>query len=340
MGLSHGEGRVGALPVTVLSASFLLIASVNPAIGCDPIAVALGRAPVASCPGLDANGDGNAGIGELARRVAAAEAGSSGTGSPRTPGVVTIDVGTASGTPGSQVSFDVTLDSGGLTVTGTQNDIAYDPLTRVAANLSGDPDCTVNPATGKDVFTGFLPNSCTPGVDCTGIRVLVLSLSNSDPIPDGVLYSCNVEISPAAIAGTYPLVISNADSAGGPPNFDPQPTTGNDGAVTVLTPLDHYKCYKAKDLKNPKFQSAAVALSDQFESEDAEVKKPFLVCNPVEKNGEGISNSVDHLACYKIKSPKLVSQPKVEIVNQLGTVQLQAKKAFLLCVPSSKQVLP
>ena len=108
--------------------------------------------------------------------------------------------------------------------------------------------------------------------------------------------------------------------------------------------LDHYKCYKAKDLKNPKFVKTTVSLTDQFTVNDGnfEAKKPFLFCTPVDKNNEGIINAVDHLTCYKVKGPKLNKndRPNVEVVNQLGTVQLNAKKAFLLCVPSEKTVLP
>ena len=107
--------------------------------------------------------------------------------------------------------------------------------------------------------------------------------------------------------------------------------------------LDNYKCYKAKDLKEPKFVPTTVALADQFGVNDGdfELIKPFLFCTTADNNGGGISNAVDHLTCYKIKGPKLdkSQRPKVEAVNQLGSIQLEAKKAFLLCVPSTITVL-
>lgn len=119
-------------------------------------------------------------------------------------------------------------------------------------------------------------------------------------------------------------------------------------AAVVASPasaqLDNFKCYKAKDLKNPKFVATNVDLEDQFAVNDGnfEAKKPFLFCNPVDVNGAGINNAIDHLTCYKIKGPKLLpnDRPDVEVVNQLGTTQLEAKKPFLLCVPSTKTVLP
>lgn len=108
--------------------------------------------------------------------------------------------------------------------------------------------------------------------------------------------------------------------------------------------LDHYKCYKVKDLKNPKFASATVSLSDQFGINDGsfDVKKPFMFCNPADKNSQGILNDDDHLTCYKVKGPNLLpgDRPKVEIANDLGMLQLEAKKAALLCLPSTKTLLP
>ena len=108
--------------------------------------------------------------------------------------------------------------------------------------------------------------------------------------------------------------------------------------------LDHYKCYKVKDLKNPKFEKTSVSLTDQFGINDGtfEAKKPFVFCNPAEKTSEGILNTDDHLSCYKVKGPRLApaDRPNSQSFNQLGTLQLQAKKAFLLCVPASKTVLP
>ncbi len=107
--------------------------------------------------------------------------------------------------------------------------------------------------------------------------------------------------------------------------------------------LDNYKCYKVKDLKNEKFVKTSVTLTDQFGINDGvfEAKKPFLFCNPVDKNGEGILNADDHLTCYKAKGPKLSPsmRPSVSIMNQIGPLQLQAKKAFLLCLPSTKTVI-
>lgn len=108
------------------------------------------------------------------------------------------------------------------------------------------------------------------------------------------------------------------------------------------TSLDNFKCYKAKDLKTPKFEKTTFSsLDDQFANETGVlVKKPFLLCNPTSVDGEGIRNASDHLLCYKMKPSKLEPRPRVQVVNQLGTHQLEVKKSFIVCLPSTKTVLP
>jgi hypothetical protein len=324
------------MPAALAFAAVALLAA-NPSWAADCAAsavdIALGRAPLASCPQADSDGSGAVNVADL---VAAAGA-SATTANPRgAAGPVTITVGNTIGAPGATVSFDVSLDSAGQSVAGAQNDIAYDPLTPIAETLSGDPDCTVNPATGKDLFLSFLPAGCTYGIDCTSIRAIVISLVDVDPIPDGALYSCKVKIDAAAPGGLHPLDNSNADSSD--PGANELTTDAVDGVVSVSS-LDNFTCYKAKDLKAPKFQSTTLPVTDQFGSFSAEVKKPFLLCNPTSVNGGAVNDVTGHLVCYKVKGPKLSPRPSGKIGNALGELQLQASKPYVLCVPSSKTPL-
>ena len=99
-----------------------------------------------------------------------------------------IDIGTAEGPAGSVVTIDVSIRTMGATVEGTQNRIDFDRETPIAANEDGDPDCAVNPAIDKDgTAFRFQPLDCDPELDCTGVRVFVLSLVSTDPIPDGAV---------------------------------------------------------------------------------------------------------------------------------------------------------
>jgi hypothetical protein len=111
--------------------------------------------------------------------------------------------------------------------------------------------------------------------------------------------------------------------------------------VPVESAQDHFKCWQAKDLKNPKFvKIEGLQLDDQFATESVEVKKPFLICAPASKDGSGISDRDTHQCCYKIKGGKLEPPKKVEIEDQFGTLQLEVKKGRLLCQPCTKTDLP
>ena len=105
--------------------------------------------------------------------------------------------------------------------------------------------------------------------------------------------------------------------------------------------LDHFKCWQVSDLKNPKFvRILSLPLDDQFAFENVEVKKPFLICAPADKDGSGINDPDTHQCCYKIKGAKLAPPVDVEITDQFGTLQLAVKKPKFLCQPCSKTVLP
>jgi plastocyanin len=112
--------------------------------------------------------------------------------------------------------------------------------------------------------------------------------------------------------------------------------------------VDHYKCYKVK--LNSDFVPLQVRLFDpNFDSEKLfDVKKPKLLCNPVEKqvvNADGtveitpIQNPENHLMCYDIKKVKgelKFEKRNVFTNNQFGPEQLDVKKEKQLCVPSTK----
>ena len=136
-----------------------------------------------------------------------------------TPGLVpAVVVGSTSGSPGSDAFFSVVLSTGGLEIAGVQNDINFNLDTPIGAKVNGRPDCFVNPDIHKEGTTyAFRPSDCTPGVDCTAMRVLVLSFSSTDPIPDGSsLYTCRVAVAAGANIGSHPLQCS------GPLASDPE----------------------------------------------------------------------------------------------------------------------
>jgi uncharacterized repeat protein (TIGR01451 family) len=109
------------------------------------------------------------------------------------------------------------------------------------------------------------------------------------------------------------------------------------------TGLDHFKCYKTKQIGDP-FDPRQVVLTDQFNTERVNVVRPEAFCNPVDKDGSGINDPTGHLACYKIRDVRGDEFPKfsvrrVEVGDQFGTRSLLLKKTRTLCLPSSKTVL-
>jgi hypothetical protein len=119
-----------------------------------------------------------------------------------------------------------------------------------------------------------------------------------------------------------------------------------DGVPSELN-MNHFKCYKVRRAKGtPKFTPREVDLDDQFETKATTVKKPRLLCNPVDKDGEGIIAPENHLTCYIIKDvagqPKFSSQ-QVEVLDQfgdqgVGTFTGDCRRTALLCVPSTKRI--
>jgi len=117
---------------------------------------------------------------------------------------------------------------------------------------------------------------------------------------------------------------------------------------TTPDPLDlpitvnHFKCYDVKESEGtPKFEKLIVSVFDpNFEiTQDFEVKKPKMLCTPVDKDGEGIVDGENHLMCYDVK--KLKDDPKFEKLsvftnNQFGPEDLEVKKVKQLCLPSIK----
>lgn len=198
------------------------------------VAIALGDAALTGCPPLDANGDGAVRIEELTRATGAQLASCAPRPAvvPRADGLVTLQIGTASGAPGTFAAFPVTLDTGGLLVAGVQVDIGYPSVAPVVRNASNRPDCVVNPAINKSATSfAFRPPGCAPG-SCTAIRALVLSFSNVDPIPDGSeLFTCTVQITSGASPGQYPL--SGFNAASSDPSGNAQNAQAEDGAVIV-----------------------------------------------------------------------------------------------------------
>jgi hypothetical protein len=152
---------------------------------------------------------------------------------PTPPPEVFLRLGTVSGQRGERVALTVHLDARGHDIAGVQNDIDFDPEVAIRTLSDGRPDCSVNPSIGKSATAfAFQPAGCA-GTQCAQVRALVLSLENTDPIPDGaLLYTCQIDIAPTAVTGAHPLGSSNVGAS--TPDGDPIPAGAVGGSITVL----------------------------------------------------------------------------------------------------------
>ncbi len=117
--------------------------------------------------------------------------------------------------------------------------------------------------------------------------------------------------------------------------------------VPVATPFDRFKCYRVRKKLGTGYTPHDHNVIDQFEDKNMKITKPFLVCNPVSRDGEEIQNPVCHLTCYKVEDvpgqPKFDDQaPIVEdefYTQNVGTntdVRETCRRSAVLCVPSLK----
>ena len=109
------------------------------------------------------------------------------------------------------------------------------------------------------------------------------------------------------------------------------------GAASQLG-INHYKCYR---VAGAGFAQRTVSVGDQFETGTVTLLTPRLLCNPVDKNGEGIVDPAAHLTCYTIKPGTPFTPRDVDVVDQFAEQDLtilrgECRKRSLLCVPSEK----
>jgi hypothetical protein len=148
---------------------------------------------------------------------------------PSARAAVSVNVGSATGSPGSTVMFFVTLTATeGEQVAGTQTTIDFEAETPVV-------QCTPNPAFLISLCA-LHPTGCTAGVDCQDSACFVASFGGT--IPSGSqLYFCDVHIASDATAGEYALRCSAVDVRDSDGNsLNPQCT---DGMITVGGLVDY-----------------------------------------------------------------------------------------------------
>ena len=163
-------------------------------------------------------------IGGLVRNAGAATvmvqgtAASTGTLSVKlAPQPVFVQVGTIGGAQGRTVRLPVSIQSNESPSVALTTDLY------LGEGFSFGP-CRLDTTATKDIATSQLPGN--------GLRVAIQSPLNNDPIPDGVVYSCEVSIDATVLPGTYAVALDNP-LAYKPGGTDTWPTSGSNGEITV-----------------------------------------------------------------------------------------------------------
>jgi hypothetical protein len=93
---------------------------------------------------------------------------------------------------------------------------------------------------------------------------------------------------------------------------------------------------------NDRFQPlSGIGLVDQFGSGTVDVKRPASLCLPTDEMGGDPTapSHAAHLESYLIKGPHDPPQTNVKIVNQFGTIFVDAFRADRLLVPTTKSLV-
>ena len=121
------------------------------------------------------------------------------------------------------------------------------------------------------------------------------------------------------------------------------------GAVPVATAtatpppgpggVNHFQCY---DVGRQPFDRFDLGLDDDLGPSTVEVRRPKLLCAPVDKNAEDPSapNDLDHLVGYEIRrdGPRFEGVHDEIVVDQFGTLLVDLRRPERILVPSAKSL--
>jgi probable HAF family extracellular repeat protein len=108
--------------------------------------------------------------------------------------------------------------------------------------------------------------------------------------------------------------------------------------------LDHFLCYAVR-ARSRDFNPIEFSLADLFQTSERLLKKPRWLCNPVDKNGEGILDPAAHLTCYDVRPLKGGHARRRLNRDVLASNPFAAEQPFMLkkpktvCVSSRKSYL-
>jgi CARDB len=190
-----------------------------------------------------------------------------------------------------------------------------------------------------DRFGGFAVRG--QGDSCPNAAHIVSTHPALAGLNDAALsnWDCSTHEAFEVFPGSFEVLTINRDL---PTGYTAPDGTVGGPYILAQSALDHFKCYRVRE--KTKKQDPIVILTDRFGTSRAVVKKAVSLCNPANKNDEGLSDPRAHLTCYAIRDDKR-SKPRpgsgrerIMITNQFGEQKLKIRGPETLCVPSSKSL--
>lgn len=152
-----------------------------------------------------------------------------------------LTVSTIATAAGSVVSVPVSFVGNDAGLVAVEADFLFPDGVVPLSLEDGTPDCIANPAHPHRGFFGFLPYGCTPSVDCTGVRMVIVGFGETihDPVHDGWIARCRAAVGADAPSDTLPVTCPQASGAvfqypGTPPQVE---IPCSAGAIIVDAPM-------------------------------------------------------------------------------------------------------
>ncbi len=208
-------------------------------------------------------------------------------------------------------------------------------ITNSSANLADAPAtmCTVTDTLDPDGAPINIPLTCT-----SAMQGVVDPVAGFD-IPVDDVVTCMGDTGP--LAGTT-VDEASVDCEG--INDEPPGCIYDDtDRATCACDVDNFKCYAAKFPPRERFRKQRVDIVDQFGTATVLAVRPTEICNPVDKNGEGIEDPEAHLMCYKVR--KLLPRGRsgrwaIRGTDQFGSEELRVSRHREICLPALKNCVP
>ena len=148
-----------------------------------------------------------------------------------------VEVDRATGRAGETVEVAVRYVAQGSAASALRVDLGFETAGPILIR-DGSPACDVNPDILKEsTIFAFTPAACTPGIDCTGLRAGIISLTeenNAVPLGSGVVFTCLFAVPAAAVPeDVFRIAVSSA-SAVFADGHEVALGAGYDGSVRVV----------------------------------------------------------------------------------------------------------